>query len=396
MAPDNCSTLKDNELSKKHKNLSTLKSKKKVRYDKVSMTKSSTAEKTETKSHQKDDLQVVSRVNEEYEKTMAEDGVHLFSDANESTKLYQNSPQHLDRKVSANEFPVKPEIPVPPEIFVQETEDVYSEELADGFHCSLLGAPSAASTPVAVANSPLFGYDDDDDDDNDVSIGILEGVPGKNPCDDTVHVLTNVRARLDNLPKSDSQFPVDLSYTQPQSPTIPSRTRSLQQDLNLTADCSVSLLPHGMEKEEEQKSKPDSQSRMVKDNDETVFISGVMEERSCPQRAESCHKSKATKQTTLNGKYLKTKVTLNDKDISAGKRKRESSDELGDSTRASKMKELKVCFDQFAFMVIVLFLKKKNARLLLCIKCSFAAGFDEILHTINLRKKMAWLLWYNN
>lgn len=333
MAPDNCSTLhvKDSELSKKNRTLSTFKIKRKVRYNKVSMTGCGAAEETTTKTHHNDNLEV-SRVSEQHEKSMEEGDVHLFSDANESTKLYQNSPESLGRKVSADRIPVQPEI------LVQETEDVYSEELADGFHCPL-GAPSAASTPLAAVDSPLFAYDNDD---NDVSIGILEDMPGKSSCDDTVDLLTNAKARLENLPKSDSQFPVDLSYTQPQSPTIPSRTRSLQQDLNLTADCSVSLLPHGMDKEEERELRIDSQSGVTKDNDDTVFISKETEERPHQQKDENCHKSKATKQTTLDAKYLKTKVTVSEKDINAGKRKRESSDECEDSSWPSKIKELKV------------------------------------------------------
>ncbi|KAL9962287.1 hypothetical protein ACROYT_G031374 [Oculina patagonica] len=328
VAPDNCSTLQDSELSKKHRNLSTFKIKRKVRYNKVSMTRSGAAEETKTKACHEDNSQV-SRVSEQHEKSMEEVDVHLFPDANESTKLYQNSSHNLGRKVLADGIPVQPEI------LVQETEDVYSEELADGFHCPL-GAPSAASTPLAAVDSPLFAYDNDD---NDVSVDILEGMPGKSTCDDTVDLLTNAKARLENLPKSDSQFPVDLSYTQPQSPTIPSRTRFLQQDLNLTADCSVSLLPHGMDKEEEQKPKTDSQSRVTNDNDETVFISKETEERPHKERTENCHKNKATKQTTLDAKYLKTKVTLSEKDTNAGKRKRESSDECEDSTWPSKIKE---------------------------------------------------------
>ena len=332
MASDNCSTLKDSEVSKKHRNLTTLKSRRKVRYNKVSVERSGAAQETRTRSHHKDNLHV-SRVSAEHDKSMADGGVHLFSDANESTKLYQNSSQNLGRKVSANGVPVQPEI------LVQETEDVCSEELADGYNYPL-GAPSAASTPLAAVDSCPFGYENED-----VSIGILEGMPGKAPSGDTVDILTSAKAQLENLPKSDSQFPVDLSYTQPQSPTIPSRTRSLQQDFNLTADCSVSLLPHAMAKEEEEKPKTDSLSGVVKDDDETVFTSKEMEEQPHQQRAENCHKSKAKKQTTLDTKYMKTKVSLSEKDVNAGKRKRESSDEREDTIWPSKIEELKVSVD---------------------------------------------------
>ncbi|KAJ7389293.1 DNA endonuclease rbbp8 [Desmophyllum pertusum] len=329
--PINCSNVKENELSKKHRTLSTLKCKKKVRYNKVSMQPTSgAAEETKPKAHHKDNMHV-SRVSEDVEQLMAEGDGNLFFNANESTKLYQNSPQRQGGKESVDG------ISAHPEILVQETEDVYSEEVADGFRCSI-GAPSASSTPLAAAHSPLFGYDNDE---NDVSIGILEGVAGKSPCDDTVDILTSAKSRLAHLPKSDSQFPVDLSYTQPQSPTIPSRTCSLQQDLNLTADCSVSLLPHGMknEAEQEQEPKTDSQTR---DNDETVFINREMEEQSYQrQKVENSHKVKAIKQTTLDAKYLKTKATGSEKDINAGKRKRDSSDECDESTLPGKSKDLR-------------------------------------------------------
>lgn len=321
------------------------------------MSRSGAAEETKARAYHKDNMNV-SRVSEEDKKLMVDGDVNLFSDANESTKLYQNSSLLQDKKVSVDG------IFVHPEILVQETEDIHSEEVADGFHCSL-GTPSAASTPLAAASSPLFGYDNDD---NDVSMGILERMPGKSPCKNIVDVVTNAKdltksdsqfprfpgKSCDNtvavvtnnkdLPKSDSQFPVDLSYTQPQSPTIPSRTRSLQQDLNLTADCSVSLLPHGMKSEEEQEPKSDSQSRMIKGNDETVFISGENEERS-HQPAEKGHNLKATKQTTLDEKFLKTKVTLSENDIHAAKRKRESSDEHEDSIWPGNSKDFRVSID---------------------------------------------------
>lgn len=356
--PDDCSILKDHELSKKHRNLSTLKCKKKVRYNKVSMSRSGAQEETKSRVYHKDNMSV-SRVIEEDKKLMVDGVANLFSDANESTKLYKNSSQVQDRKVSVDG------ISVHPEILVQETEDVHSEEVADGFHCSL-GTPSAASTPLAAANSLLFNYDDDD---NDANMGILDKISGNSPCKNTVDAVTDtkdltksesqfpgfpVKSLNDStfasvtsnkdLPKSDSQFPVDLSYTQPQSPTIPSRTRSLQQDLNLTADCSVSLLPHGVKSDEEQEPRSDSQFRMIKNNDNTVFISRENEERS-HQPAEKGHNLKATKQTTLDAKYVKTKVTSSENDTNAAKRKRESSDEREDTIWATQSKGLRVSID---------------------------------------------------
>jgi len=353
--PDNCSTLKENELSKKHRNLSTLKCKRKVRYNKLPMSRSITAEETKARAYHKD-IMNIRRVSEEDKKLMADGVANLVSEANESTKLYKDSSLLQDKKVSVDG------ICFPPDVLVQETEDVNSEEVANGFHCSL-GAPSAASTPLAAANSPLFDYDNDG---NDASMGILDEIPGNSPCKDTVDAVTNAKdlnvtksdsnsgafpgksfsnstfgfvTNNKDLPKSDSQFPVDLSYTQPQSPTIPSRTRSLQQDLNLTADCSVSLLPHGMKGDEEQELTSDSQSRNIKSVD-TVFLSRESEEQSL-HPGEKGHNLKATKQTTLDSKYLKTKLTSSENDSNAAKRKRESSDEREDSTWPRKIKDLR-------------------------------------------------------
>jgi len=191
------------------------------------MSRSGVAEETKARDYHKDNMNV-SQEGEEDKKKMAEGDTNLFSDANESTKLYKNSSMLQNRKVSIEGFSVHPEI------LVQETEDVYSEENANDIHCSL-GAPSAASIPLAAANSLLFNYGDDD---NDVSMGILDGIHGSSPCKDTVDAVTNAKdptksdphfVRLPrkslsdstsafviyyrDLPKSDSQFPIDLSYT---------------------------------------------------------------------------------------------------------------------------------------------------------------------------------------
>ena len=330
------------------------------------MSRSGVVEETKARACHKDNMNV-SRVSEEDKKLMADDVTNLFSDANESTKLYKNSSLLQDKKVSVEVLSVHPEI------LVQETEDVYSEEVADGFHGSL-GTPSATSTPLAAANSPLFNYDDDD---NVASMGILDGIPGNSPCKVNVDAVTNAKdltksdshsARIPgksfsdstfafvinnkDLPKSDSQFPVDLSYSQPQSPTIPSRTRSLQQELNLTADCSVSLLPHGMRSDEEQQPQPDSQSRMTKGNDDTVFTSGENEQQS-HQPAEKGHNLKGTKQTTLDAKYLKTKVTSSKNDSNTAKRKRESSDEHDDSICPRKSADLRVSIHLLCNIIIL-------------------------------------------
>lgn len=321
------------------------------------MKRSGVVEDSNARPNHKDNMSV-SQVSEEDKNFMVDGIAKLYSDANESTKLYNNSSLLQDKKMSADR------ISVHPEILVQETEDVHSEEAADGFHCSL-GAPSAASTPLAAANSPLFNYDNDD---NDASMDIVDEIPGNSPSKSTVDAVTKTKDLIKSdsqfvrlprkslsdstfafvttnkgLPKSDSQFPVDLSYTQPQSPTIPSRTRSLQQDLNLTADCSVSLLPHGMKCGEEQKPKSDSQSRMI-EREDTVFKRRENEEQS-HQPAEKRHNLKATKQTTLDTKYLKTKVTSSKDDTNAAKRKRESSDEPEDTLWATKSNDLRVGID---------------------------------------------------
>ena len=383
--PDNCSPSKEHELSKKHRsNLSTLKSKKKVRYERVS-----NAADSKTQNNLKDDMQVC---NSSYtnEGRLVEGGENLFSDPNESTKLYQNfTEQRYNEKVSIpnelavcpkvlaadtkgaqcslqpqgakvsvpEEVSVCPKICVPdteevhsyplqqdtkisvsdgmsvhPDILVPDTEDVYPEEADIGLHCSI-GFPSAASTPLAAANSPLFGYDSDNDDDEDdvISVGILQGATEKSPCNDAVNLLTAAKTQVSHLPKSDSQFPVDLSFTQPQSPTIPSRTRSLRQDLNLTADCSVSLLPHGM-KNAENESKNDMKSGKdsIKDSNDTVFIRNKKDEQQIyPERDENRKypMEKVSKQTTLDAKLLKVKESGEENDANSGKRKRESSDE---------------------------------------------------------------------
>lgn len=414
--PDNCSPSKENELSKKHRsNLSTLKNKKKVRYERVS-----NAADNKGQNNLKDDIQVC-KTSYTNEGSLVEGDENLFSDPNESTKLYQNfTEQRYNRKVSIsdelavcpkvltadtegvrccpqlqgvkvsvpdrvsiypkvcapvngdvrypsqrqgakvsvpNGMSVCPNVCVPdteeahcspqeqdvkssvsdgmsvhPDILVPDTEDVHPEEADIGLHCSI-GFPSAASTPLAAANSPLFGYDSDNDDDgdDDISVGILQGATEKSPCNDAVNLLTFSKAQLSNLPKSDSQFPVDLSFTQPQSPTIPSRTRSLQQDLNLTADCSVSLLPHGM-KHEENESKNDLKSGVdsIKDNNDTVFIRNKKDEQQIyPERDENRNYpvKKVSKQTTLDAKLLKVKESGEQNDTNTGKRKRERSGE---------------------------------------------------------------------
>ena len=353
--PENCISLKESEISRKHRNLTTLKCKKKVRYNRVSNTTSSAEEKKEKYSYT-DHMQVC-----QANKSDNNLDENLFFDPNESTKLYQKqvlvqgeggkvsvsdelsvhqkilvpeteevyfSLQREDENVSAPD-----EVSVHPEILVPDTEDVCAEEVYDGLHCTI-GAPSATSTPLAAANSPLFDYDNDDDDGNDVSIGILGGTSGKSPSDDTVNLLTAVKTQLSHLPKSDSQFPVDLSYTQPQSPTIPSRTQSLQQDLNLTADCSVSLLPHGMRNEVQSNTDVKTEQNAVKDCNDTAFINPKIVQQTNLKRDKNMNKDtgKVTKQTTLDTKLLKVKASIGDKDVSVGKRKREGSHNQDDFT----------------------------------------------------------------
>lgn len=331
--PEDYFSVKDNESSKKHRNLTTVKCKKKVRYDKVSSTTSSREEK---KCYSDKDR---GKVYSEANKKKNNDEENVFYDPNESTKLYHNEcpEQGPDVEVlGSDELSVHQKILVPetedvpcsplqeddnepvadkgrihPEVIVPDTEDPYVDEVHDyGLHCSI-GAPSAASTPLGAANSPLFGYNNGDDS-KEVSVGILDGVTGKSPSNDTVNLLTAAKSQLAHLPKSDSQFPVDLSYTQPQSPTIPSRTQSLNQDMNLTADCSVSLLPHGM-RNEVVESRADYKigQKKVKESDDTVFM------------------NKET--NTFDGKLSTSKANTVGKDNCGYKRKRRSSAEADDN-----------------------------------------------------------------
>ena len=354
--PEDYFSAKDNEQSsKKHRNLTTVKCKKKVRYDKVSSATSS----AEDKKHYsyKDHRQVYYEAN----KKNNNNEENVFSDPNESTKLYQNEcpeqgpdvevlgsdKQSVRQKILVQETedvpcsplqeddnkPVADKGRIHPEVIVPDTEDPYVDEVYDcGLHCSI-GAPYAASTPLGAANSPLFGYDNGDDS-KEVSVGILDGVTGKSPSNDTVNLLTAAKSQLAHLPKSDSQFPVDLSCTQPQSPTIPSRTQSLNQDINLTADCSVSLLPHGM-RNEEVESRVDYKIEQitVKENDDTVFMNKEANKKSDLKRERNVNNDpgKVSKQTTLDGKLLTIKASTVGKDNSGYKRKRKSSAEADDN-----------------------------------------------------------------
>lgn len=349
--PEDYFSVKDNESSKKHRNLTTVKCKKKVRYDKVSSTTSSREEK-KWYSY-KDYGQVYYEANKK--KNNNEENV--FYDPNESTKLYHNECPEQDPDVEvlgSNELSVHQKILVPetedvpcsplqeddnkpvgdkvrihPEVIVPETEDPYVDyEL----HCSI-GAPSAASTPLGAANSPLFGFNNGDDS-KEVSVVILDGVTGKSPSNDTVNLLTAAKSQLAHLSKSDSQFPVDLSYTQPQSPTIPSRTQSLNQDMNLTADCSVSLLPHGMRNEEvESRADYNIGQNTVKENDGTVFMNKEANKKTDLKRERNVNNDpgKVSKQTTLDGKLSTIKASTVDQNSSGYKRKRRSSTEADDN-----------------------------------------------------------------
>lgn len=351
--PEDYFSVKDNESSKKHRNLTTVKCKKKVRYDKVSSTTSSREEK---KCYSDKDR---GKVYSEANKKKNNDEENVFYDPNESTKLYHNEcpEQGPDVEVlGSNELSVHQKILVPetedvpcsplqeddnepvadkgrihPEVIVPDTEDPYVDEVHDyGLHCSI-GAPSAASTPLGAANSPLFGYNNGDDS-KEVSVGILDGVTGKSPSNDTVNLLTAAKSQLAHLPKSDSQFPVDLSYTQPQSPTIPSRTQSLNQDMNLTADCSVSLLPHGM-RNEVVESRADYKigQKKVKESDDTVFM------------------NKET--NTFDGKLSTSKANTVGKDNCGYKRKRRSSAEADDNMwpMESKHVSLRTMYNHLIF-----------------------------------------------
>ena len=347
--PEDYFSVKDNESSKKHRNLTTIKCKKKVPYDKVSSTTSSTEEK---KCYSYKDYR---RVYYQANKKKNNDEENVFSDPNESTKLYHNECPERGPDV---EVLGSDELSVHQKILVPETEDVPcsplqeddNEPVADkgrihpevivpdtevydyGLHCSI-GAPSAASTPLGAANSPRFGYNNGDDS-KEVSVGILDGVTGKSPSNDTVNLLTAAKSQLSHLPKSDSQFPVDLSYTQPQSPTIPSRTQSLNQDVNLTADCSVSLLPHGM-RNEEVESRADYKigQNTVKESDDTVFMNKEANKKTDLKREGNVNNDpgKVSKQTTFDGKLSTSKANTVGKDNSGYKRKRRSSAEADDN-----------------------------------------------------------------
>ena len=374
--PEDYFSVKDNESSKKHRNLTTVKCKKKVRYDKVSSTTSSREQKKCYSD--KDHGQVYYEAN----KKKNNDEENVFSDPNESTKLYHNEcpEQGPDVEVlGSNELSVHQKILVPetedvpcsplqeddnkpvadkgrihPEVIVPDTEDPYVDEVYDyGLHCSI-GAPSAASTPLGAANSHLFGYDNGDYS-KEVSVGILDGVTGKSPSNDTVNLLTAAKSQLAHLPKSDSQFPVDLSFTQPQSPTIPSRTQSLNQDMNLTADCSVSLLPHGM-RNEEVESRADYKigQNTVKESDDTVFINKEANKKTDLKRRErnvNNDPGKMSKQTTLDGKLSKIKASTDDQNNSGYKRKRRSSTEADDNMLPleSKPVSLRMMYNHLIF-----------------------------------------------
>lgn len=374
--PEDYFSVKDNESSKKHRNLTTVKCKKKVRYDKVSSTTSSTEEK---KCYSYKDYR---RVYYQANKKKNNNEENVFSDPNESTKLYHNECPEQDPGVEVlgpDELSVHQKILVPetedvpcsplqeddnkpvadkgrihPEVIVPDTEDPYVDEVYDyGLHCSI-GAPSAASTPLGAANSHLFGYDNGDYS-KEVSVGILDGVTGKSPSNDTVNLLTAAKSQLAHLPKSDSQFPVDLSFTQPQSPTIPSRTQSLNQDMNLTADCSVSLLPHGM-RNEEVESRADYKigQNTVKESDDTVFINKEANKKTDLKRRErnvNNDPGKMSKQTTLDGKLSKIKASTDDQNNSGYKRKRRSSTEADDNMLPleSKPVSLRMMYNHLIF-----------------------------------------------
>lgn len=430
------SPLKENVLHKKHKNLSTMKGRKRIRYDKLSNTK----EKNERNS-------VLNCVNIcptriAYDPSLVENDEQLFSDPNESTKLYSDfsgkqdsektsttdestvTPNNLETEdllnryerqgingTNLNERSVFPKLDleegrcssrlqdangsnfkggsvrqkprmgdvryssqrqeakvlspkrtifhqhilvpesetvpsspnqedvnvsvssrasVCPGIVVPDTEDAFPDEAGMGFH-SALGAPSATSTPVAAVDSPLFGFDNENAGD-----GILGGAI-KSLGDDTVDFLTNAKTQSCNLPKSDSQLPVDLSCTQPQSPTIPSRTRSLQKDFDLSADCSVSLLPHGKENDF-----VNADLKKGKQSEDEVFEGNAVDElKSHLKRVEESKnpRKKVSKQTTLDSKLLKVKENQGNKEANVSKRKRESSIDIDDFVWPNKGNE---------------------------------------------------------
>lgn len=424
---------KENEPLKKYKNLSTLKGRKKIRYDEISNSK----EKKEGKSVA-DNVRVCSKSSTSVTSVAGDDDV-LFSDPNESTKLYEDTSRKLDnqkastthestvtlsvieletedlpnchdqqemkrsvfdgvpslskrdlrvgqcppqvestnrsvssrvatrpkggsydvptssqrqkvtvcsaQKTTAHQNVLAPDsedVPcspnqlngkesgsrrLSPEMLVPDTEDPFPEEAELGSH-SAIGAPSASSTPLTAVDSSRFHFRNDDND--ETSVGIVGGAVAS-PCDDTVHLLslTKVHAQLSTLPKSDSQFPVDLSYSQPQSPTVPSRTRSLQEELDLSADCSVSLLPHGDKKKNDFDAIFKTGTE-VKDNEDEDFVDNVIDELKMQLKRGDEEKNlarKTSRQTTLDTKLLKAKGNKGEKDATVNKRKRENSDD---------------------------------------------------------------------
>lgn len=171
--------------------LSRDKSKKRTRYVDISITsfdnmktKSSLGLKNESKTRDKTGTTV--RDNEEL---------------SDSTRLYPVTVKHSDTMEKKDVMSEFPQTVTGIGVLVPETLDVESNSC-------VIGPPSAASTPICG--------------------------PGNKP-----------QAPVTRLPASDSQYPVDLSYTQPHSPTIPSYSRSACQDesTRLPSDYSCSLLP---------------------------------------------------------------------------------------------------------------------------------------------------------
>jgi len=107
-----------------------------------------------------------------------------------------------------------------------------------------------------------------------------------------------------------------------------------------------------MKSDEEQEAKPDSQSRMIKGNDEAVCSRGEKEEHS-HRPVEKGHGLKVTKQATLDAKFFVTKVTSSENDRNAAKRKRESSDEREDSMRTRKSADLRVNINSLSNVIIL-------------------------------------------
>ncbi|KAK2559902.1 DNA endonuclease RBBP8 [Acropora cervicornis] len=418
--PNFPSPSKENEPLKKYKNLSTLKGRKKIRYDEISNSK----EKKEGKSVA-DNVRVCSKSSTTVTSVAGDDDV-LFSDPNESTKLYEDTSRKRDNQKASTTHestvtlsvieletedlpnchdqqemkrsvfdgapslskrdsrvgqcppqvestngsvssrvstrpkggsydvptssqrqevtvcsaqkttthqnvlaPDSEDVPcspnqlngkesgsrrLSPEMLVPDTEDPFPEEAELGSH-SAIGAPSASSTPLTAVDSSRFHFRNDDDDETNVGIG---GGAVASPCDDTVSLLTvtKAHAQLSTLPKSDSQFPVDLSYSQPQSPTVPSRTRSLQEELDLSADCSVSLLPHGDKKKNDFDAIFKTGTE-VKDNEDEDFVDNVIDELKKQLKRGDEEKNlarKTSRQTTLDTKLLKAKGNKGEKD----------------------------------------------------------------------------------